>query len=49
MGSLAHRLPGGVQAQGRGKVADAGLGLALGVGNLPVIHTPWVVSSVARH
>ena len=28
-------------------MADAGLGLALRVGYLPVIRTPWVVSSVA--
>ena len=43
--SLAHRLPGRSQAQCMRH--DAGVGLSLhGVGQLLLIHTPWVAISV---
>ena len=47
--SLAHRLPGGSQAQHIEKAADAGLGLSLWWSEqLPVIRTPWVALSVVE-
>ena len=47
MKSLAHRLPGGIQAQGMSRLPmQAWVSLALGVGHLLVLHTTSVAISV---
>ena len=48
MGSLAHRLPGGIHASRVYQTPRPmqAWSLALGVGQLPVVHTPWVAISV---